>query len=554
MTESPRLRVVPLGGLGEIGMNCLALEVDDEILVVDCGVTFPRTDLGVDTYHPDLRWLEARRDRVRGLVLTHGHEDHIGAVPYFAARFEVPIWGPRYALALVQKRLDEHDFRKGEVELRTATPRTRFVVGGFEVEPVRVAHSIADAAALAIRTRAGAVVHTGDFKLDDEVDGDARTDEARLAELGDAGVRLLLSDSTNIDAHGRSQSERVAAQALRGAIAGAKGRVVVGLFSSNLARLQALGDIARDTGRRIGLFGRSVATHARLARELGLLDWPSDLVANEDEVGRLARSKVLVLAGGTQAEAPAALSRLARREHPRLSLDEGDRVILSARVIPGHEPAVAEMLGGFLRQGVELRTPRTDPGVHVSGHAHRDEQTRMIELVRPRSFVPVHGTVPHLHGHAALAREVGVDEVLILENGEIGELREDSRLSKLVDRAPFGKVATWMGDEVPHGVLLDRQAIARSGVALVTVSVDADGRPVARPKVSTRGVFDEADDPDLLTDVAHEIEQRVAAAARSRGRASDDDVTEAARGAARRVFERAVGRRPVTVVNVVRSR
>ncbi|MCC6648659.1 MAG: ribonuclease J [Polyangiaceae bacterium] len=548
------MRVVPLGGLGEIGMNCLALEVGDDILVVDCGVSFPRSDLGVDTYHPDLRWLEARRSRVRGLVLTHGHEDHIGAVPYFAGRFDVPVWGPRYALELVRRRLEEHDFRKGEVDLRESSPRRRFEVGGFEVEPVRVAHSIADATALAIRTRAGTVVHTGDFKLDDDADADERTDEARLAELGDEGVRLLLSDSTNIDSHGRSASERTAASALRTAVEGAKGRVVVGLFSSNLARLRALGEIARATGRRLGLFGRSVATHARIARELGLLDWPSDLVASEDDVGRLPRAAVLALAGGTQAEAPAALSRLARREHPRLSLDAGDRVILSARVIPGHEPAVAEMLGGFLRQGVEVRDHRSDPGVHVSGHAQRDEQARMIELVRPRGFVPVHGTVPHLYGHAALARDLGVEEVLVLENGEIGALDDEVALDKSTDRAQAGKVATWMGDEVAPGVLLDRQGIARSGVVFVTVTVDSQGRPLARPTLSTRGVIDEAEEPELLAEVAQEIEQRVATAGRGRGRATDDDVIEAARTAARRAFDHAVGRRPITSVHVVRAR
>lgn len=535
-------------------MNCLALEVGDEILVVDCGVTFPRADLGIDTYHPDLRWLVARRDRVRGLVLTHGHEDHIGAVPYFAAQLDVPVWGPPYALELVKKRLDEHDFRKGEVDLRPATPRRRFEVGGFDVEPIRVAHSIADAAALAIRTRAGTVVHTGDFKLDDEVDADERTDEERLGELGEEGVRLLLSDSTNVESHGRSASEKVAEAALRAAVVGAPGRVIVGLFSSNLARLRALGEIARSTGRRLGLFGRSVATHARVARDLGLLDWPSDLVASEEEVGRLARSKVLVLAGGTQAEGPAALSRLARREHQRLTLEAGDRVILSSRVIPGHEPAVAEMLGGFLRQGVEVRTPRSDPGVHVSGHAYRDEQARMIELVQPRSFVPVHGTVPHLYGHAELARDLGVDEVLVLENGEIGEIGATRGLAKATERAPYGKVATWMGDEVPNSVVLDRQAIARSGVVLVTVTVDDAGRPVGRPALTTRGVVDEAEEAELLADVAQEIEQRVAAASRVRGRASEEDVVEAARSAARRAFDHAVGRRPVTAVHVVRAR
>ena len=547
------MRVVPLGGLGEIGMNCLALEVGGEILVIDCGVTFPRTDIGVDTYHPDFRWLEERRDKIRGLVITHGHEDHIGAVPYFAARFDVPIWGPPYALELIRRRLDEHDFRKGEVDLRDAIPRRRFDVGAFEVEPVRVTHSIADAAALSIRSAAGTIIHTGDFKLDPTPTDGETTDEERLAELGDEGVRLLLSDSTNVDSHGKSASESVAAAALEAAIVGAPGRVIVGMFSSNIARLRTVGLIAKKTGRRIALFGRSVATHARIARDLGLLDWSSDLVAHDDEAGRMTRTKLLVLAGGTQAEGPAALSRLARRDHQRLSLDPGDRLILSSRVIPGHEPAVADMIGGFLRQGVEVRTPLSDPGIHVSGHAYRGEQERMIELVRPRGFVPVHGTVPHLYRHAELAREMGVDEVVVLENGEIGALGGDAQLKKSTDRAAFGKVATWMGDEVPSSVLLDRQAVARSGVVLITLVVDDLGRLVGLPAVATRGVIDEARERDLLDDAVREIERSVSAAARRGPRATDHELGESAKAAARRAFDHSVGRRPVTAVQIVRA-
>lgn len=554
MSERPKMRVVPLGGLGEIGMNCLAIEVGDEILVVDCGVTFPRSDIGIDTYHPDFRWLEERRDKIRGLVITHGHEDHIGAVPYFAARFDVPIWGPPYALELIRRRLEEHDFRKGEVDLRDALPRKRFLAGTFDVEPVRVTHSIADAAALAIRTAAGTVLHTGDFKLDPTpIDGET-TDEERLAEIGDEGVRLLLSDSTNVDSHGKSASEAVAAIALEEAIVGAPGRVIVGLFSSNIARLRTLGRIAKKTGRRIALFGRSVATHARIGRDLGLLDWSSDLVMHDDEVARMTKTKVLVLAGGTQAEGPAALSRLSRRDHQRLSLDEGDRLVMSSRVIPGHEPAVADMIGGFLRQGVDVRTPLTNPGIHVSGHAYRGEQERMIELVRPQSFVPVHGTVPHLYRHAELARNMGVDEVLVLENGEIGALGTQSSLKKSTDRAAFGKVATWMGEEVPATVLIDRQAVARSGIVLITLVVDQQSRLVSVPVVATRGVLDETRDRDLLDDAVREIERAVTAATRGRDRATDAELADAGRAAARRAFDHSVGRRPVTAATVVRAR
>lgn len=535
-------------------MNCLALEVDREILVIDCGVTFPRSDLGIDTFHPDFSWLEERQDRIKGLVLTHGHEDHIGAVPYFAARFDAPIWGPPYALELVRLRLEEHGFRRGEVDLRDAAPRKRFEAGRFEIEPVRVTHSIADAAALVVRTSAGTVLHTGDFKLDPTPGGDGDvTDEERLREVGDEGVRLLLSDSTNVDSHGTSASESVSREVLGRLIEESRFRVIVGLFASNVARLRALGEIAVRTRRRLVLLGRSVQTHARVARDQGRLPWPSDLVASPDELASLPRRDVIVVAGGTQAERQAALSRLASRSHQQLTLDPGDRVILSSRVIPGNEPAVVAMHGGFLRQGVEVRTPASDPGVHVSGHAYRDEQRRMIELTRPTSFVPVHGTVPHLHHHAALARDTGVGEVVVLENGEIAELG-DVPLARTDARARFGKIATWAGEEIPPSVLDDRVAIARAGIVFVTVLVDGRGRPAGPVAIATRGILDESQDGDLVDEAAREVERALRERPDGRERPSDAEIAELARVTARRRLDLSVGKRPVAVASVIRVR
>lgn len=546
----PSMRVIPLGGLGEIGMNCLALEVNSEILVVDCGVTFPRSDLGIDTFHPDFTWLEQNRAKIKGLVLTHGHEDHIGAVPYFAQRFEVPVWGPAYALELVRLRLEEHGFRPGSYNLVAAAPRRRFEVGGFEVEPLRVTHSIADATGLVIRTKAGVVVHTGDFKLDDEpVDGEV-TDEEGFREAGDAGVKLLFSDSTNVDSGGRSGSEAEAARALERLVAGAPGRVVVGMFASNVQRLRTLGAIAQATGRRLVLLGRSVHTHVKVARDQRRIGWPSDLVVASEAAGGLRRREVLAVATGTQAERLAALWRMAMRTHPHLTLDAGDRVIFSSRVIPGNEPAVVQMTNGFLRHGVEVRTATSDPGVHVSGHAYRDEQARMIDLVRPEAFIPVHGTLMHLHRHAGLAESKGVRDVLVLENGEVAEVG-GGPLRK-AGLASTGKVPTWAGREIPDQVIGEREAMARGGVVFVTVLVDGWGRPAGPAGVSTRGVLDEAADGQVVRETARDLVKSLSERPYTRERPTDEDVAEAARAVARRKIEQAVGKRPVVVAMVVR--
>ena len=527
-------------------MNCLALEVGDQILVVDCGVTFPKSDLGIDTYHPDFSWLEERHDRICGLVITHGHEDHIGAIPYFAKRFDVPIWGPRYALSLAKLRLEEHGFDENEVELIASHPRQRFAVGRFEVEPIRVAHSIVDATALAIRTPLGTILHTGDFKLDDEPGDGETTDEERLREIGDEGVRLLLSDSTNIESHGRSGSEKLAKEKLAGLIESAPHRVIIGMFASNLHRVSAVAEIARKTGRKVVLLGRSVGTHVRVGTEHKRLSFPSDLFVSPEQAMQLPRNKVLCIASGTQAEKLAALTRIARRGHPGFRLEEGDRVVFSSRVIPGNEPAVMDLIAGLLRLGADIHTPVSDPGVHVSGHAYRDEQARMIDLTKPEAFVPVHGTLLHLHRHAALARETGVPEVLVLENGEIGDVAERTVKSK--DTAFVGKIPTFDGESIPPQVLADRETIARSGIAFVTVLVDAKGRLVAPPAIATRGVLDEKEGAWDLRDIGKEIQRALS----ERPRVTDEDVAEVVRAITRRKLEQAAGKRPITVASVLR--
>ncbi|GAC1542763.1 MAG: ribonuclease J [Polyangiales bacterium] len=455
------IRVVPLGGLGEIGMNCMAIELGDAgrapIVIVDCGVTFPNVANGVDVIHPDFSYLEANRDRIVGLVVTHGHEDHIGAIPYLLRRLDVPVHAPPYALGLIRNRLAEVA-PKSTPRLIATRPRTPFLLGSgaavVEIEPIRVTHSIADATALAIRGDAGTVVHTGDFKLDPEpVDGET-FDEERLRALGSEGVALLLSDSTNADVPGRSRSEREVGEALSAVVEQAEGRVVVALFASNVHRLRALSVIARRTGRKLLLLGRSVHTHVRVSTETGYLAIPPDLLVSIDDAARVPRRELLVVATGSQAEPRAALARLALDDHPRLRLEPGDTVVLSARAIPGNDVAVMRMIGDLYRRGCHVRIKETDPALHTSGHAHRDEQRAMIDWVRPGAFVPVHGTRHHLERHAALAREAGVADVLVVENGEIAEAAADG--VRKVGTTRVGRVAVDPAGPIPDAVLRER--------------------------------------------------------------------------------------------------
>jgi ribonuclease J len=542
------VRIIPLGGLGEIGMNCLALEQRGQVVLVDCGVTFDDRGLGVDVVHPDFSALDAWRDRISGVFLTHGHEDHIGALPYLLARFDVPVWGPPYALGLVRERLAEHEVLE-HARLIPAAPRTRYEVGPFAIEPIRVTHSIADATALAITTEAGTIIHSGDFKFDESpTDGEA-FDVARLEELGRQGVALLLSDSTNVFSEGSAGSELGVGDVLEPIVAQAGGAVIVAIFASNVHRLRILGDIARRTQRKIVLFGRSVGTHTRVAHHTGYLDWPSDLVWPADRARELPRRSILGIATGTQGEAAAALARLSRGEHPALDVGEGDTVVLSSRIIPGREPEVFQIFGALVRRGVALRTWATDRGVHVSGHACRAEQRRMIELVRPRAFVPVHGTMHHLVQHSELARDLGVASVCVLENGDVAEMR-DGTVEK-VDRLVVARVHTFAARSIPSEVLRERELLAQGGV--VACLVELDRGPRARAVwLSTRGVIDEDADAQVLEAARRDVTQAIAELP---GVPPPDDaaLAETARLAVRRAFARVVGYKPMTIVHLSRG-
>jgi len=547
MLGPQRARVVPLGGLGEIGMNCLAIEQDDGILVVDCGAAFPEDDRGVDVLHPDFAWLLSRADRISGIFLTHGHEDHIGGLPYLLSELDVPVWGPPHTLGLVRRRLQEHSFAQDDVDLRTALAGQQYRVGPFEVEPVRVAHSIVEASALSIQTAAGRIIHTGDFNFDPDPPDGEPTDEARLHQLGREGVKLLLSDSTNSDVPERAGSERSVASVVERLVIDATQRVVIALFASNVQRLITFGELAQLTGRRICLLGRSLEMQFAIASQIGRVHWRSDLLVSPEQAKQLPRDQVLVLAGGTQAERNSALRRLSLGTHQHITLEPGDTVMLSSRVIPGNERPVNHMVNDLLRAGVIVHSRITEPGIHTSGHAGRSEQRRMIELVRPSCFVPVHGTLHHLLRHAELARSLGVQQTLVVESGT-PVLVDDAGVSRDAE-VPHGRIPISIGGE-PIGAneLQSRTELARTGVAVVCVVLDRKGGLVATPAVSTRGVPHVDEQPTALRAVALEL-SRAANSYRDGGGLGFEDFL---RRAARRKLDELSGTRPVIELSVVR--
>lgn len=535
------VRIMPFGGLGEIGMNALAIVQGRDAILVDCGVSFADRAFGADVIHPDFTDLQDLQ--VRGVVITHGHEDHIGAVPYFLRRFDVPVYGPSYALSLLSDRSREHEVMF-HADLQDVRPRVPFKVGPFTVEAVRVAHSTAEANALAIETEAGIVFHTGDFKFDDGADPSSAVDTARISDLSRAGISLMLSDSTNADREGSSGSERTVATALSSIIHAAKSAVVVTLFASNVDRLDALGRIAQETGRRLVLIGRSLERHLKVARRLGLLGFPSELLWPEERIQELPRNKILALATGSQGEQNAGLAKLSRDEIPDFVLTEGDTVILSSRVIPGHELEVQRIIGDLLRKGAEVRFPPRDPDIHVTGHACRDEQRRMLELVAPASFIPVHGAVHHLHAHAELARSAGVSSVHILENGQSAHLSNAAELSRGADFR-VGKIFTWDTQEVAPSVLGERKALAHDGVAMLSLSLAEDGALTGPPEIRVRGVMMEPELARARPGIVAEIEESVRSLPPPHSR---ERSAEAARLATRRAIGKLTGHKPVVIV------
>jgi ribonuclease J len=527
-------------------MNCMLLETREHIVVVDCGVTFGRREFGENIIHADWQYLLARRDRVRAVVLTHGHEDHLGAVPHLLSELDVPVYAPPYALAQLRLKLSE--FELPATDLRTMRVGDPFQVGDFRFEAFSVTHSIPDSRGLIIRTPAGIIVHSGDFKIDRDPPEGESMDLERLREVGEEGVRLLMSDSTNVFRTGSTRGEASVEEALFDLIEDAPGRVVVGQFSSNVYRMRAVLEVAARAGRRVCVFGRSARTHMDLARQMGIIETNPHQLVDPSEASDVPRHKLLVIATGTQGEPNAALGRFARREMRDLDLEEGDEIILSSRVIPGHEVSVYDIIGDFERMGIVVHHQAVAPEVHVSGHACQEEQALLMRLVKPEAFIPVHGTISHLQHHAELAERTGVKETLVAENGDVVQMT--AKRIEIIGQVRSGRVYRRGLRVLAPEVRKDRGLMAELGLVVAALPVER-GRLVADPRVYARGVvvLDQAE--KLLLDAGERLGDKLA---NEHGKFFDDDVEdtiERARRELRRFFARRVGYKPLITVMLV---
>ena len=504
------LRIIPLGGLGEVGKNMTVFEYGDERIVVDAGLAFPRDEhFGVDLVLPDFSYLVARP--VRAVVLTHAHEDHVGALPYVLREVEVgELVGTRLTLGLVKSKLDEHGL--GAVtELTEAEPGgPSMELGPFRLEFVRMAHSIPDSMALVIETPAGRVLHSGDWKLDHTpVDG-LKTDVGALAELGNRGIDLLLGDSTNAERPGMTGSERLVGEAFRQLIPLRSGRIVVASFASNIHRVQQAAEVAIANGRKVAVVGRSMRKNMNIARSLGYVDLPDEAIVSPKEAMDLPRDEVLVLCTGSQGEPMSALTRIAYGDHQNVTVERGDTVIISAKPVPGNELRVHDSINRLARLGAEVLHQEIAP-VHVSGHACSEELRTLLSLVRPRAVMPIHGEYRMLAAHARLARDAGVpdDRILLAENGSVVELSGDGAL--IVDRVEAGVTfvdGLGVGD-VEDVALRDRRRLSEDGVLIVVTTValtDGGGGEIAPPELIARGV---GEDEDLIDELRTEADRIV---------------------------------------------
>ncbi|MGI6296613.1 MAG: ribonuclease J [Armatimonadota bacterium] len=505
MTNSKKLQVIPLGGVLEIGKNMTAFRVDDQILVVDAGLMFPEEEMfGVDIVIPDITYLEENAENIVGIVLTHGHEDHIGALPYVLKRLDVPVYGTPLTMGFVQNKLVEHNLDE-YARLNTVQCGSVIELGDFTVEWVRVSHSIPDASCLIIQTPLGTIVHTADFKFDQSpVDGNL-VDVSRLAQAGDKGVLLLLCDTTNVEKPGFTPSESVVGEAFNRIFADAPGRIIVAAFASNIHRLQQVYNVAADFGRRVAVVGRSMESNSRIAEELGYLNIPPEVRLRNDELAHTDRDKTVIITTGSQGEPLSALSRMSLDEHKQIKIEDGDIVIISATPIPGNEDLVLRTINRLFKQGAKVvHEPETT--VHASGHGNQEDIRMMLNLLRPKYMIPVHGEERHYHKFSDLVTAQGypTDSVIYMNIGDVLELSEDS--AELVDRVAAGSVMVdglGVGD-VEDLVLRDRRHLARDGFVIIVVGVDAASRQiVSGPDVFSRG-FVEADRAEELLEEARE--------------------------------------------------
>ena len=486
---TPKIKIIPLGGLGEIGKNMTAFECGSDIIVVDCGLGFPDEQMyGIDIVIPDIAYLKANASRIKGIILTHGHEDHIGAIPYVMKALDVPIYATPLTAALVELKLEEHDLLYN-TQIFTKKAGDSFRLGCFTIEFINVNHSIADAVALAIKTPLGTIIHTGDFKIDITPIQGKMIDLPRLGQLGNEGVLALLSDSTNVEKPGYSVSEMKVGETFDRLFKNCDQRIIVTTFASNVYRLQQIIDVAAKYKRKVGITGRSMENILRVATVLGYLSVPEGVLMDIAQLNKMPKNKVVIISTGSQGEAMSALYRMAFSEHRQINIEPGDRVIVSASAIPGNENMISKVIDELFHKGAEVIYDR-NTDLHVSGHASQEEQKMMLALVKPKYFIPVHGEYRMLVKHAELGKLMGVPpkNVVIAENGKVIEITKKSiKLNGSVQSGAVMVDGTGVGD-VGSVVMRDRHRLAEDGMVVVVVTLSSwDNAMLAEPEILTRG-------------------------------------------------------------------
>ena len=507
-----KLKIIPLGGLGEIGKNLTVYEYGQDIVVVDCGLGFPDEELyGIDVVIPDITYLKQNKDKIRGIVITHGHEDHIGALPYVMRELDVPIYATSLTAGIIELKLEEFDLLYN-TQIFTKKAGDRFKLGCFEIEFIHVNHSIADSVALAIRTPIGTVIHTGDFKIDVTPIQGEMIDIARLGQLGKQGVLALMSDSTNVERPGHTESERKVAEKFDELFKGCEKRIIVTTFASNVQRIQQIVNVAAKYKRKVAVTGRSMENMIKVAIELGYMDIPDGVLVDLNQIKGQPKDRTVIISTGSQGESMSALYRMAFSEHKQINIDAGDRIIISASAIPGNENTISKVIDELFHKGAEVIYDRhTD--LHVSGHASQEEQKMMLALTKPKFFIPVHGEYRMLCKHAELGRMMGVapNNIVIAENGRVIELSRKS--VKADDSVPAGRVfvdGTGVGD-VGSVVLRDRKHLAQDGMIVVVLALSGeDASLLAPPEIVTRGFIYEKESDGLMDEMRRVINESLA--------------------------------------------
>jgi len=544
---SGKLHIVPLGGLGEFGMNCMAVRWGNDIIVVDAGLMFPEAELlGVDIVVPDISYLMENRKHVRAIILTHGHEDHIGALPWILGELNVPVWGTEFTLAYVEDKLDEHQLLD-DADLREIRPGQRFKIGPFTIHPIQVTHSLVDCVALAIQTPLGVVLHTGDFKVDPTPTDNRLFDLHALAEYGKDGVLVLLQDSTNAERKGYTPSERAVRRKFDEVFSHTQRRLFISCFSSSIHRIKLAVDVAREHGRKVCFIGRSMVNSSEIAEDLGYIQLPEGLLIQPGEMKNFAPEKVCVLISGTQGEPMSALSRAAVDNHKHAKIEKGDTVVLSSRIIPGNEKAIYRMVDHlFRREAHVIYDDGTFPPVHVSGHASQEELKLIINLVRPKYFVPIHGEYRQLKLHAEMARSMhgAVGNVMLIESGDILEF--DELGARKAGRVNVGRVCIDSGsrtDVVEDLVIKDRRHLSEDGFVLPIIAINKlTGRVETSPEIVTRG-FNPGDNG--LLERAREIVMETLDASSDEEKADYGVIKEKIRADLKRYISKQTQRRPL---------